>query len=109
MDSTATSCNYRGPNEYADVVGIMTGRGMPAMASSAELAKWRSAQTVPGSDIRPVITALDGFNAPAIRNQFEGLSLATIEVVKNGYLLSVTANEFETARKLVPSVLARAP
>ena len=110
IDSTsAPGCHYRGPTELETVASIMVSSGMQAMTTSAEMAAWRSGQIDPDGDIKPKITALDGFGVPAIRNEIESFGLVTIEAYKSGYLIDVTAPSFEVASKLTPTVLSRVP
>ncbi|HJU72436.1 MAG TPA: hypothetical protein VJ717_01725 [Gemmatimonadaceae bacterium] len=110
IDSTsAAGCHFRGPTELETIASIMVTAGMKPMATSAEMAAWRSGQIDPDDDIKPTIAALDGLGVPAIRNEIAGFGLVTIEVYKSGYLVDVTANTLELAKKLTPTVLSRVP
>lgn len=111
IDSTSVkgACNFRGPVEMNDVVGIMIASGLPAMSSSQELAQFRSKNIGPNDPIKPEITALEGLGLPAVRNQIAGMPLVTVEVAKQGTLVTLTAPTFEIARGLMPKVLSRMP
>ena len=110
IDSTsAPGCHFRGPTELETVASIMVTAGMREMATSAEMAAWRSGQINPDADIKPEITALEGFGVPAIRNEIASFGLVTIEAYKSGYLVDVTAPSFDVASKLTPTVLSRVP
>jgi hypothetical protein len=111
IDSTSVkdACNFRGPVEMNDVVGILLAPGLPAMSSSADLVQFRSKNIGPNDPIKPEITQLDGFGLPAVRNQIAGMPLVTIEVARQGTLVSLTAPTFEAARGLMPKLLGRIP
>lgn len=111
IDSTSVkgACNFRGPVEMNDVVGILVASGLPAMSSSQDLVQFRSKNIGPDDPIKPEITPLDGLGIPAVRNQIEGMPLVTIEAAKQGVLVSLTAPSFDIARGLMPKLLGRMP
>jgi len=105
---TAT-CNYVGPQGLGQSVSLVVAPGMPKVASSAEMAEWRTKQTEGYGDVKFVIAPVEGLGVPAIRNEVEGAGLATIEAAAKGMLLDVSSSSLETSKALTAKALARLP
>ena len=103
------SCNYEAANELFPVVSILLAPGMPKVASSAEMAAWRSKQGKSWGDIKITIGPVEGLSVPAIRNEVEGTGLVTVEVGVHGMLLDVTTSSLERSKALAAKAIARLP
>lgn len=106
--ATAT-CNYYGAATPAQMVSLTISPGIPAMASSEEMAAWRRQQTRSYGDVKFVIEPVEGLGVPAIRNDLEGGSAATVEAAANGRLLIVVTSRPEASRALAIKAIARLP
>ena len=83
---------------------------MPDVATSAEMASWRSKQAGTSfGDIKIIIAPIEGLGVPAIRNEVEGTGLVTVEAAAKGMLLDVTTSSLEMSKALMPKALARLP
>ena len=106
---SAVSCNYEAANEPLPVVSILLAPGMPKVASSAEMAAWRSKQGKSWGDIKIIIEPIEGLGVPAIRNEVEGAGMVTVEAGVHGMLLDVTTSSLERSKALVANAIARLP
>jgi hypothetical protein len=101
------TCNYQAANEILPVVSLVLAPNMPQVASSSEMAQWRSKQGVSFGDIKLLIAPIEGLGVPAIRNQVEGLEMVTVEVAAKGKLLDVTTSSLEKSKALALKAMAR--
>ena len=108
---TVGTCNYEVPTGLIPVVSVVLAPNMPDVATSAEMASWRSKQAGTSSyeNIKFIITPIEGLGVPAIRNEVEGTGLVTVEAAAKGMLLSVTTSSLEMSKALMPKALARLP
>ena len=106
---SVVSCNYEAANEILPVVSILLAPGMPKVASSAEMAAWRSKQGKSWGDIKIIIEPIEGLGVPAIRNEVEGAGMVTVEAGVHGMLLDVTTSSLERSKALVANAIARLP
>ncbi len=103
------TCSYQAANELIPVVSLVLAPGMPEVATSAEMAAWRSKQGTSFGDLKVIIMPVEGLGVPAISNEVEGMGLITVEVAAKGLLLDVTTSKLESSKALVPKALARLP
>jgi hypothetical protein len=101
------TCNYQTSNEMIPVVSLVLAPNMPKVASSKEMAEWRSKQGGSFGDIKLIIEPIEGLGVPAIRNQVEGVDLVTVELAVKGKLLDVTTSSLEKSKALAPKAMAR--
>jgi hypothetical protein len=104
--STAT-CTLSGPEGLAQTVTLVAAPGMPAMASSAQMAEWRKKQGESYGDVKFIILPLDGLGVPAISNEIEGVELATVELAANGTLVDVTTSRLVASKQLAAMAVGR--
>jgi hypothetical protein len=103
-------CNFSGPKGLSQSVSLLVAPGMPNVASSTEMARWRKQQTKGYGDIKFIIEPVEGLGVPAIRNEIgEVAGLATIEAAANGVLLDVTSSTLEQAKTLAAKAIKRLP
>ena len=103
-------CNFYGPKGMSQSVSIVVASGMPAVASSTEMAEWRKKQTEGYGDIKFIIEPIEGLGVPAIRNEVGQVpGLAAIEAAVKGVLLDVTSSTLEEAKALAAKAIARLP
>jgi hypothetical protein len=57
----------------------MLAPNVPPVASSTEMAQWRSKQWTSFGDIKVAITPIEGVAVPAMRNEVKGGGLVTVE------------------------------
>ena len=101
------TCNYQAADQILPVVSVILYPGMPTVASSTEMAAWRSKQGTSWGDIKIIIEPVEGLGVPAIRNEVEGAGLVTIEVAAKGMLLNVTTATLEQSKALATKAMAR--
>jgi hypothetical protein len=101
------TCNYQAPNEPLPVVSLVLAPNMPQVASSSEMAQWRSKQGTSFGDIKLVIAPIEGLGVPAIRNEVEGVGMVTVEAAAKGKLLDVTTSSLEKSKALTLKAMAR--
>jgi hypothetical protein len=107
---TVGTCNYSVPNEPLPVVSLVLAPNMPDVATSAEMARWRSQQAGTSyGDLKIIITPIEGLGVPAIRNEVEGMGLVTVEAAAKGMLVDVTTSSLDMSKALMPKALARLP
>lgn len=103
-------CNFMVPGELFPVVSLWLYRSMPDVASSAELAQWRTKKVKEGiqmGDLKPVIEPIEGLGAPAIRSQIE--ELVTLEIAAKGRLLDVTTTSLDRSKSMAAKAISRLP
>lgn len=96
-----------GPGGVPQTVAVTIAARMPAVASSAAMAEWRSAQGSPVGDMKITVTPVEGLGVPAIQSQVEGTPIVGVEAAAKGMLLIVSSMNSETSRQLMPKALAR--
>ena len=102
--------DFYGPKGMSQSVSIVVASGMPAVASSTEMAEWRKEQTKGYGDIKFIIEPIEGLGVPALRNEVGQVpGLSTIEVAVKGVLLDVTSSTLEEAKALAAQAIKRLP
>ena len=105
-----TTCNFEATKEQLlPVVSLLLAPGMPQVASSAEMAQWRTKQGTSFGGIKIIIEPIEGLGVPAIRNEVEGTGLVTVEAAAKGKLLDVTTGSLEMSKALTAKAIARLP
>jgi hypothetical protein len=103
-------CNFSGPEGMSQSLSLLVAPGMPNVASSTEMARWRTQQTKGYGDIKFIVEPVEGLGVPAIRNEIgEVPGSATIEAAANGVLLDVTSSTMEEAKALAAKAIKRLP
>jgi hypothetical protein len=108
VEPEGRSCTWRS-SDAGKLVSLVVGAGMPGMASSADMAKWRADQGKGYSGITFIIEPVDGLGAPAIRNEVEGTGLSTVEVAIKDQLLSITTPTLDASKALAAKAMGRLP
>jgi hypothetical protein len=105
-------CNYTVTGELLPIVSLLLAPNMPDVASSADMAQWRSKQVKEGmslGDLKPIIEPIGGLGVPAIRNEIEGMGMVTVEAAAKGRLLDVTTSSLEKSKTLAAKAMTRLP
>jgi len=105
------TCNFSVAGKLMPIVSILLAPAMPNVASSSEMAQWRSNQTkgTAYGDIKFIIEPIEGLGVPAIRNEIEGAGMVTVETAVKGRLLDVTTSSLDRSKALVTKAIARLP
>ena len=101
-------CNQYG-SSLSPIVSITVADGMPSMASSADMAKWRKDQVGSYGDMKFRIEPVEGLGAPAIMNELEGTGMVGLEIAVRRTLLAITTDHFDQSKSLAPKAIARMP
>lgn len=103
---TTGACTFTGDALKRQVVVLTVARPAPRVASSAAFAERRIADGKRTPELATRAAPIEGLGAPAIRSD-DGAGPATIEAVKGGRVMSVSAPTIEAATALAKTALLR--
>jgi hypothetical protein len=106
---TATCTYHHAQGTRVHTVALVVGPSTRRLASSAEMADWRSQQLKRHPDIKVVIKPVEGLGVPAISSQVEGTETPTVEAYAKGVLLSLAGPSLEVSKTLAAKAIARLP
>ena len=103
---TTGTCTFTGNAAQRQVVVLTVAKPAPKVASSAAFAERRIADGKRTPELATRAAPIEGLGAPAIRSD-DGSGPATIEAVKAGRIVSVTAPTIEAATALAKKAIPR--
>ena len=103
---TTATCAITGNALNHEVVVLTLARPAPKVATSAAFAERRIADGKRTPDLATRAAPIEGLGAPAIRSD-DGSGSATIEAVKAGQIVSVSAPTVEAATELAKKAISR--